>query len=263
MKVDWLADVLRGAGLNVYEMPGWKEAGTLDKRTGQPRELARVDAIICHHTATTRRWLDGHVAALLRKGRLDLAGPLSQTGLERDGTWVCVAAGRCNHNGYGTWGNNTIGVEAYNDGVGELWSNEQYASYVKGVAAIAHYLNMPMARVLGHRETTPGKPDPYGIHMGAFRLGVISHVLTFRDTLTTDTTTPTGLTEEPLLMAAAKDDLDAQKALVRQWMHMFLGRGPASVEERDSLLWVFATEGADECLTRIVDTEESIAWRNR
>ena len=109
----WLAGVLRAAGCKVYEMPGWKERGT--------RELDVIYGVVQHHTATGTNWDDDHVAFLLRDGRRDLAGPLSQLGLERDGTFVCVAAGRANHNGYGEWGNSSIGIEAYNDGVGEVW----------------------------------------------------------------------------------------------------------------------------------------------
>jgi len=62
---------------------------------------------------------------ILRDGRRDLPGPLAQLGLRRDGTFVTVAGGRANHNGYGRWGNNSIGVEAYNDGVGEPWPTAQ------------------------------------------------------------------------------------------------------------------------------------------
>ncbi len=164
MRVPWLADVLRSAGLDVYEMPGWH---------GRGRELTGVQGVVWHHTATGPNLADGHVAALLRDGRRDLAGPLSQLGLERDGTFVVVADGRANHNGYGTWGNASIGIEAYNDGVGGPWPAVQVDAYVAGTRAILTRLALPLDRMLGHKETDPErKIDPAGLDMNAMRLRV-------------------------------------------------------------------------------------------
>lgn len=166
MRVTWLASVLRDAGLPVYEDPGWK---------GRGRDLTSVAGVVWHHTATGPRWTDGHVLALLRHGHRDLAGPLAQLGLERDGTWVCVADGRANHNGYGRWGNQSIGVEAYNDGLGEPWPRAQLDSYHEGTAAILRRLGAGADRVLGHRETDPRrKIDPTGIDMDAARARIAS-----------------------------------------------------------------------------------------
>src|SRR5690606_11664261 len=111
--------------------------------------------VVCHHTATSSAWQDGHVAALLRDGRRDLAGPLSQLGLERDGTFVVIAAGRANHNGYGTWGNDSIGIEAYNSGLGEPWPAVQLDAYQRGVAAILAHLGLDVSCCKAHRETDP------------------------------------------------------------------------------------------------------------
>ena len=65
MRLTWLPAVLRAAGLDVYEMPGWRTRG---------RSSITVQGVVGHHTATGPRWADGHVAALLRDGRRDLAG---------------------------------------------------------------------------------------------------------------------------------------------------------------------------------------------
>jgi hypothetical protein len=161
MRVTWLADVLREAGCDVYEDPGWQ---------GRGKELRAVKGIVWHHTASSPRTPDVAVAAILRLGRPDLAGPLAQLGLERDGTWVVVADGRANHNGYGEWGNDAIGIEAYNSGVGEPWPQVQIDSYERGTTAILRHLALSAVAVKGHKETDPGrKIDPAGIDMHATR----------------------------------------------------------------------------------------------
>ncbi len=152
MKLTWLADVLRAAGLDVWESPGWE---------GRGRDLDRIEGIVWHHTASSPRTSDTVVHAILRDGRPDLAGPLAQLGLERDGTFVVVADGKANHNGYGEWGNASIGVEAYNDGIGEPWPLVQVDAYRRGTAAILTHLGLSEARVKGHKETDPErKIDP-------------------------------------------------------------------------------------------------------
>jgi len=135
--------------------------------------MAAIHGVVAHHTATGPNWSDGHVAALLRDGRRDLKGPLSQLGLERDGTFVVVATGKANHNGYGEWGNDSIGIEAYNSGVGEPWPMEQLDAYVRGTTAILRRLDLDSSRVKGHRETDPKrKIDPAGFDMERFRRAV-------------------------------------------------------------------------------------------
>jgi hypothetical protein len=160
MRLTWLADTLRAAGLKVHELDGWRTRGT-----------TRIDpaGIVCHHTATPATASDATVAKILRDGRPDLKGPLSQLGLQRDGVWVIVAAGRANHNGYGEWGNDSIGVEAYNDGVGEPWPKVQTDSYAKGCAALCRHLGLPVEKVKGHKETDPGRKIDPTFDMPTFR----------------------------------------------------------------------------------------------
>lgn len=163
MRVTWLPETLRAAGLQVEEVDGWR---------GRGQELVRVDAVVCHATITGNHVPDRNVAGILVHGRPDLTGPLAQLGLDRSGRWWMVADGRCNHNGYGTYGNRTIGIEAFNDGV-EPWSAIQVDAWQLGVAAICSHANLPVSRVLAHRETDPKrKQDPKGIDMDAFRAAV-------------------------------------------------------------------------------------------
>lgn len=161
MRVPWLADVLRGAGLTVIETSGWK---------GRGRDLTGVSGVIWHHTATGPGTSDAAVDSLLINGRQDLPGPLCQLGLDRGGRFHVIADGKGNHNGYGTWGNNSIGIEAFNSGVGEPWPSGQVDAYVAGTRAILTHLGLPLDRMLGHKESDPGrKIDPAGLDMNDMR----------------------------------------------------------------------------------------------
>lgn len=197
MRALWLPDVLRDAGCKVREVDGWQERG---------KELTAIEGIVWHHTATGPNWTNQAVEDLLVKGRPDLAGPLSQLGLERDGTFVVVAAGRANHNGYGEWGNASIGCEAYNSGVGEPWPSVQVAAFDKGAAAILAHLHLGADRMKGHRETDPKrKIDPKGIDLDAARQR-IAHLITYRPP------TPTPEPKDWLDMATAQEVDDIIKA---------------------------------------------------
>lgn len=150
MKVTWLADVLRDAGLKVEERSKWKDRGR--------GEMGTVKGVICHHTAGP---LMGNVPSLrlIEKGRPDLPGPLSQLVLGRDGTFFVVAAGKCNHAGRGEWqgvvnGNSEmIGIEAENAGTGkDIWPVAQMDAYVRGVAAILKHIGADPIMAVGHKE---------------------------------------------------------------------------------------------------------------
>lgn len=146
----WLADVLRAAGLTVIEEEGWKEAGR--------GEMGTVKGILLHHTAGSKRG-NSPSLNLVKNGRSDLPGPLSQLFLARDGTFHVVGAGRCNHAGAGSWhgvtsGNtNFIGIEAENAGDGtDLWPDVQMDAYERGVAAILMHLGLDSVMAAGHKE---------------------------------------------------------------------------------------------------------------
>ena len=160
-RVSWLPRVLRSAGIDVVEIVGWHGRG-VDRLT--------VQGVVCHHTATGPKTSDEAVARLLRDGRPDLPGPLCQLGLDRRGRAWMIADGRGNHNGYGTWGNDAIGIEAFNSGVGEPWPRPQIDAYERICAAICRHHGWSSARVKGHKETDARrKIDPAGIDMSAMR----------------------------------------------------------------------------------------------
>lgn len=174
--ITWLADVLRAAKLTVDEQPGWKTRGR--------GPMTAVRGILCHHTGGS---LKGNAPslALVRDGRPDLAGPLSQLVLGRDGTFFVVAAGRCNHAGAGIWqgemaGNSTfIGIEAENAGtMADPWPQKQMQAYIRGCAAIMAHLGLPAQMVAGHKEyaTPPGRKIDPTFDMAAFR-GHVDEIL--------------------------------------------------------------------------------------
>jgi len=142
--------VLRGVGLTVVCTPGWETRGL-----PFTREIA---GIVGHHTAGPAT---GNMPSLgtLIHGRPDLAPPLAQLGLARDGTYFVVASGQANHAGTGHWpgiryGNSdTIGIEAENTGSGlDVWPTRQMDAYVRGVAAILGALGLLAERFCAHYE---------------------------------------------------------------------------------------------------------------
>lgn len=166
-----LPRILRAEGLRVVEHDGWR-------KRGRPGPFAPV-GVLCHHTATGKSASDAAVCLLLIVGRSDLPGPLSQIGLARDGTVHLIAAGRANHAGkakssgtVAAGDGNTlyVGVEAFNDGVGEPWPAVQYDAYVTLAAALSKHVTGNSAQtVRGHKETSvAGKIDPR-FDMDAFR----------------------------------------------------------------------------------------------
>lgn len=167
MTARWLAQTLRDAGLKVEEAPRWTVRGGAQ---------FAPKGVMIHHTATGPNWSKERLTRLLTDGRPDLSGPLCHLQLERDGTFVVIAAGKANHAGSGRWNNitagntNFIGIECANDGVGEKWLQQQVEALGVGVAALLKVLQAPPGMVVGHKEWAPKrKIDPRGIDMDMFR----------------------------------------------------------------------------------------------
>lgn len=84
----WLADVLRADGqIDVREFDGWKQRGHGDFKD--------IRGIMFHHTGGPAS------AASIAHGRSDLAGPLSQLHISREGVVTVICAGVAWHAGVG------------------------------------------------------------------------------------------------------------------------------------------------------------------
>lgn len=169
----WLPVALEAAGLKVALVDGWANRGR--------GVMGTVAGVMCHHTAGPPT---GNMPSLrtLIDGRSDLAGPLAQLGLGRDGTYYVIAAGRCNHAGDGKWqglttGNSSfIGIEAENAGTNAdfPWPAVQMDCYQRGVAAILKHLGRGTEFCAGHKEYAlpKGRKNDPLFDMHAFRAAV-------------------------------------------------------------------------------------------
>lgn len=165
-----LADACRKSGLPVVEVDGWRTRGH-----GQ---MLGVNSIVCHHTATSLKATGNYPSlAIVRDGRSDLPGPLSQLGLGRDGTVYVIAAGVAYHAGatfyprQDNW--HAIGIEAEHDGVSP-WPAAIRNAYPTLVAALCEHYGIALSNVQGHKEVAKPlgrKVDP-NFDMTTFRAEV-------------------------------------------------------------------------------------------
>lgn len=201
----WLPQVLQDAGLKVSECPGWQTRGHGD--------MGKVLGVLCHHTATPGKNANMPTLNLLITGRSDLAGPLSQLGLGRDGTYYIVAAGKCYHAGAGsfqgiTTGNSSfIGIEAENTGGADdlPWPDVQMDAYHRGVAAILKYISQGVEFCAGHKEYAlpKGRKTDPSFDMDIFRAAV-SAIL--QNTMPTQPATPVQPPVRPVLRNGSDND---------------------------------------------------------
>jgi peptidoglycan hydrolase-like protein with peptidoglycan-binding domain len=201
----WLPQVLRDAGLKVSECPGWESRGHGD--------MGKVLGVLCHHTATPGKKANMPTLDLLITGRSDLAGPLSQLGLGRDGTYYIVAAGKCYHAGAGafkgiTAGNTSlIGIEAENTGGSDdkPWPEVQMDAYHRGVAAILKHIGKGAEFCAGHKEYAlpKGRKTDPSFDMDTFRTAV-GEVM--QGTITAQPSTPAQPVARPTLRPGSNND---------------------------------------------------------
>jgi N-acetyl-anhydromuramyl-L-alanine amidase AmpD len=176
----WIADVLAAQGVKLVEYPGWRNRGHGDFKD--------IRGVMVHHTGS-----DNATAASIANGRPDLAGPVSQLHIARDGTVTVVAVGVAWHAGVGMYpwlptnmGNwHMIGIECANSGTSPTaphrthWSDEQYFALVNCCAAVNRRLSQTSARTIGHKEyagRAQGKWDPGAINMDIPRADIQARI---------------------------------------------------------------------------------------
>ena len=195
---------LTGAGLDVYQMPGWRDrcrchTGSHERGVGRRAAFGPTLGVMWHHTAGPM--LGGQAAIdytknILIDGNGATVGPLCLAGIDKDGRVLLVGAGRANHAGgmsaaardalrlgtLGTSGNRNLrgrGVDGNTITVG--WeilaphapnSTQRQAALV-ATAAILRALGKPGTAVIGHGEASDQRDfsDP-GLDMGAVRRDV-------------------------------------------------------------------------------------------
>lgn len=170
MRLLWLAEVLRAAGLTVHEVSGWRTRGSAS--------WGPIRGITCHETRGSRTSTDAGEIRVLIEGSTTAPPPIAQLYLSRTGAWHVVASGKCHHNKVGRAGPNEgygnsqlLGIEAQH-AAGEPWTDVQYESYVRGVAALVRTLSIPVSRVAGHKEHQPGEKTDPAFDMIKFRRDV-------------------------------------------------------------------------------------------
>lgn len=169
--------VLRGAGLKVVEVPGWRTNNRNHKGPWGP-----AHGVMLHHTVTkgTASSVD-----LCFNGHSALPGPLCHGVIAKDGTVYLVGNGRANHAGLGDKdvlkaviaedplpadngadvdGNRHFyGFECVNLGDGkDPWPAAQVEAAIKASTAICKAHGWGERSVIGHLEWQPGKIDPRG-----------------------------------------------------------------------------------------------------
>lgn len=168
-----LADVLRNAGLEVVEEPGWKQRGH--------GPMTDVLGVTCHHTANGGAPGVEPSRAVVRDGRPGLDGPLAHLLLRTDGVYRVIAAGLCYHAGVSRRSDQTnshrIGIEAEAKGVPGTatdWSAVQMDAYRRGCRALMENYGFGLEQVLGHKETCapPRRKSDPDFDMSDFRHGV-------------------------------------------------------------------------------------------
>jgi hypothetical protein len=171
--------VVRSAGLSVQTWEGWQH------RSRSSGGITKLQTIVCHHTASppsTSFQSDWSYCAV---GHPD--APVANMLLGRQGQVGIHSAGASNHAGSGgpwppagitssrgTIGQdncnaNSIGIEAANSGVGEVWSAQMVDAYERLVAALCSAYGLLATDCVAHYEwggpnppTAGRKIDPWG-----------------------------------------------------------------------------------------------------
>ena len=175
-----LAAILRGAGLRVVEVPGWRTRSRPESTGGfAPR------GNLWHHTGGKESDPEAYAQWMGLTGRPDLPAPLAQASIDRAGVVYILAAGRANHAGKakasgpvpaGDGNALYVGWECHNTG-SEGWTPAQYGAMVTAAAVTSKHYGWSAAANRAHKETsTTGKWDPGRLDMSKFRADVAAEM---------------------------------------------------------------------------------------
>ncbi|MFF2566689.1 peptidoglycan-binding protein [Streptomyces sp. NPDC058084] len=187
LSADQFLAVLKQSGVRVVEHGSWRTHNRNHKGAWGP-----VHGVMVHHTGPYST--EAGMVELCRTGYTSLPGPLCHGVIDRSGTVHLVGYGRTNHAGAGdsdvlkaviaekplppdneadTDGNaHFYGFECINTGDGQPWPQAQLDAMHKVSAALCRAHGWSERSVIAHKEWQPGKPDPTGIAMDAFRADV-------------------------------------------------------------------------------------------
>lgn len=163
-----LERAVKSAGVSDKTVKGWQSRGH--------GAMGVIQSVMCHHTAGPAK---GNSPSLnvVTYGRPGLSGPLAQLFLARDGTVYLVAAGRAYHAGVVTsslyQNSHGVGIEAEATGVSS-WPQAQVNAYAKLCRALAKEFDLPVSRVVGHKEkcSPRGRKIDPNFNMNQFRAKV-------------------------------------------------------------------------------------------
>lgn len=171
---------LRAAGLEVVEIPGWRDRG-------RPGSFDPV-GVLWHHTGSYDGLTDAgndydYAMWLAVTGRPDLPAPLCQVSISAEGVVYVCAAGRANHAGrarasgtVAAGDGNTLyaGVECMNSG-SQGWGRAQYDAMVTTGVVLGQVIDCSPDAQRGHRETSvTGKWDPGLLDLDQFRTDILT-----------------------------------------------------------------------------------------
>lgn len=182
---DRLLAALRAEGVNVVPYGDWRTHGRSTHGVG----WGPINGVIIHHTASSGTHSS---VELCVGGYSGLPGPLCHGVIAKDGTLYLISTGRANHAGSGdsevlaaviderptptpsgsdSDGNaHFYGFECVNLGNGsDPWPEAQLDAVERSSAAICRVYGWSAASVIGHKEWTDQKIDPYGFSMRSMR----------------------------------------------------------------------------------------------
>ena len=177
--MSWAA-AIHAAATTTAQTCGVKVVAAANWRTAGHGDVGPMQGVMWHDTVTPVTWADGTLLRLLSAGHATLAGPIANIGIGASGNILLVAARRAHHAGSGSYpgigsGNaNTVGIEVNNPGKGSgvTWTAKQRQVATRLSAELCKQAAIPPTKVIGHKEWTARKPDPWAVVMDQARRDV-------------------------------------------------------------------------------------------